>query len=426
MVRHYAYDFKLYQKIRKCSLLKKIAIGFLPLLALVAVCGCNFNNEHVRTGRYLVQNINSDANRNKDNKNFFYANSKNIIRYSFEDECSEICLSLDYNNADDKIVSYAVWEEFIFYVVRDSSGSELLRWNRDSGEKTVLLTNKDIIVLNGGKNLETEESFIVDAYGDYLYLAIVGKYEYLCPVNEDPRTNCFDVDTLFTEDDMSGEMQQVTFKGITFERHYNIETESYITDSIRDSEHGYKILYTYIEKSIVADGKRVRFYKDTETSNFYYSIDGEDNQRNITCLQQSMFARSDIEDKHLTVENGRIVGWISVSRSPYLSDDLLQSDIDRDVFFELDIETGESRVLYDTMNNHTKIIGYQYNTIYLIKDGKVYSQLLKSDKRIELFDLPEGGYYVIDWQAGNLIIRYDESYTSGDIVAVYHIQTFLY
>ena len=155
---------------------------------------------------------------------------------------------------------------------------------------------------------------------------------------------------------------------------------------------------------IQVNGKIVRFSKDAYTDDFKYRIGGGE-FRTITCFSGKNFNWSAIEEKNLTVENGKIIGWISVSRDYNVLSNLSQNFIIREVLFELDIETGASQILYDTVNNLEKIIGYQDGIIYFAGNDKVYSRELDSGQEKVLFDLPGGQDYVIDWQAGYLIIR---------------------
>lgn len=124
----------------------------------------------------------------------------------------------------------------------------------------------------------------------------------------------------------------------------------------------------------------------------------------------------------MTIEDGKIIGVLSVSRHWAEYKYLDQYNLDKDVLFELDIKNGESRKLLDTKNNLTKIIGYQNGIVYLVKNEKVYSHELETKEETELFDLPKGKDYIIDWQADYLIIREEFSYgQNGDIIAVYHL-----
>lgn len=358
--------------------------------------------EHMTEGGYLVNIINSDQNRYADETYYFYKGLACVRRYSLEDG------SIEYyaNDKGYEVKNFAVWDGDIYYVRSNDAGFELWRQNIQTGEKTMILSKEDIEALNGGKELISGKGSSychVDAYKDYLYLTLSGRHEYICPIKGDFMQECIDISTLFQEDNTSGEIQRVVYNGIMFERCYSSKHEQYETIGIRD-ESGHKILHKDSGTGIQVNGKIVRFTKDANTKDFKYRIGGGD-FRTIKCLQEEKFKRSDIYEKYLTVENGKIIGWLSVSRHPMMSWDLYQNDLEKDVLFELDIETGESQILYDTVNNLEKIIGYQDGIIYFAGNDKVYSRELDSGKEKVLFDLPGGENYIIDWQAGYLIIR---------------------
>lgn len=413
--------------------MKHIIRGLLNLLMVLTLYCCggggttaeveDTSYEHVYVkGCYLVEHINSDANRNGDDTNYFYMNARGVFCYSLKDGSSTAYVYMD--DSEYMIDDFAVWNEYIYYVRENSEECELWKCNYKTGEETRLLSNEDITVLNNGKNLirgkDGRGYFNIDVYEDYLYFAIMYLPEYICPIGGDILKDSFNISTLFQEDDKSGNIQQTEFEGIVIERYYNFDRERYETVGIR-GKGGEKILYSYNEDSIIVDSKRVKFAKEAGTSDFQYSIDGEAGQHDIECLQQKNFECSKVKDKHLTVEEGRIIGIMSVSRHPNISYDLYQSDIDRDILFDLDIETGESWILYDTKSNQEKIIGYEEGTLYLVRDGKVYSHLLDGDQERELFELPEEEEYIIDWQAGYLIIRDKQHYNdkNGEVIIAY-------
>ena len=381
-------------------------ICVMVLLGVFSLAGCGTREqpktEHITEGGYLVNIINSDQNRYVDEENYFYMGHAALWRYSLKDGNIE-CYA---NDKGYEMKNFTVWDGDFYYVRSNDTGFELWRQNIQTGEKTMILSREDIEILNGGKELISENGSSnchVDAYEDYLYFTISGKHEYICPIEGDFMQECIDISTLFQEDNTSGEIQKVVYDGITFERCYSSKLERYETIGIRD-EAGHKILYKGSGTGIPVNGKIVRFTKDAYTYDFKYRIGGGE-FRTITCFSGKNFNWSAIEEKNLTVENGKIIGWISVSRDYNVLSNLSQNFIIREVLFELDIETGESQILYDTVNNLEKIIGYQDGIIYFAGNDKVYSHELDSGQEKVLFDLPGGQDYVIDWQAGYLIIR---------------------
>ena len=175
-----------------------------------------------------------------------------------------------------------------------------------------------------------------------------------------------------------------------------------------------------MDNSIWVDETLVRFSKDADTEQAQYSLDETGLWNIVSIFKDDRYENSEIYDDYLTVENGKIIGLLSVSKHWAIYDELEQNMLDKDVLFELDIETGKSRKLYDTRNNLTKIIGYQNGIVYLVKNEKVYAHILETKEETELFELPKGLNYIIDWQADYLIVREEFCYgQDGDIVMVY-------
>ena len=140
---------------------------------------------------------------------------------------------------------------------------------------------------------------------------------------------------------------------------------------------------------------------------FSYQVEGK-TEMPITCLNQSRYDRSELYEQYMIQEGeDTIIGLLSVADDPRVSIEMVQGDIRRDLLFQLNIETGESKILYDTKNNLTRIIGYDEGVIYLFKDDyKVYSQSLVGGELTELLALPEAEDIVFDWQGDYLIVRY--------------------
>ena len=389
----------------------------LAVVSFLSSCGTRElpKTEHMTEGGYLVNIINSNQNGYTDEENYFYKGLVSVRCYSLEDG------SIEYyaNDKGYRVEDFAVWDGNIYYVRSNDDGFELWRQDIETGEKTMILSRENIETLKGVEKLDRgsivtpKEYCWIDVYEDYLYFVISGGYEFISPIEGDFMQECIDISTLFQEDDLSGDIQKVIYDGITIERRYLSNGKRYDTIGIRD-ESGHKIMYKDSGTGILVNGKNVRFSKDAHTKDFKYRKDGGE-YHTITCLQEEIFKRSDIYEKYLTVENGKIIGWLSVSRHPNISWDLYQQDLEKDVLFELDIETGESQILYDTVNNLEKIIGYQDGIIYFAGNDKVYSHELDSGQEKVLFDLPGGQDYMIDWQAGYLIIQNEDDI--DDVIA---------
>lgn len=401
------------------GILKKVSITlsiFLLIIWLFSfLIGYNQPFWHETEGSYIVLNINSEKNRNKDENKFFYGNSKNIYKYSLEDGEESVGVNVDGTNT--RIEDFAVWKEKIYYITSTYYSDNEVKWevssfDFQSSKQEVLLTHEDCIYLNEGQEITSAG---LDVYKDYLFFEIDVDKEFICKLNENISENIISVHGLFEDDGLPGDIQQTEYDGIIFERKITSEGEFDITN-IRDTQ-GYKILYPNVEIWINVDGECVRLRKDDRTEQFQYREEEEHSWRNISTFSKKEYEDSDIEGDHLVVENGRIIGLLSVSNHPIYRNDLPQRYIKKDVLFELDIKTGESRILYDTKNNLTKIIGYQEGIMYFIRDEKIYAYELDDKKKTEIGNLPKGKDYIIDWQAKHLIIR--EEY--GDIVFVHQL-----
>ena len=67
--------------------------------------------------------------------------------------------------------------------------------------------------------------------------------------------------------------------------------------------------------------------------------------------------------------------------------EMSQKHLERELLVEIDLETDTSRMLYDTRNNRTRIVGYREGNVYLLKDHIVYKNVLKTGEQREMYDL---------------------------------------
>ena len=101
-----------------------------------------------------------------------------------------------------------------------------------------------------------------------------------------------------------------------------------------------------------------------------------------------------------------------------------QSDIRRDVLFSLNVDTGESQILYDTKNNQTRIVGYEDGILYLFQnDYKVYSQPLSDGEATELLSIPKSNDVTFDWYGDYMFVIYrDTNNLTGNQYPTYDVQ----
>ena len=145
----------------------------------------------------------------------------------------------------------------------------------------------------------------------------------------------------------------------------------------------------------------------------------------IDCFNKKGYTYSRLVKGYLTSDKeNEIRGIMCVSCNPIESVLLNQRDIVRDMLFELNIDTGESQILYDTKNNQTRIVGYEDGILYLFKnDYKVYKQPLSGGEATEILSIPKSNDVIFDWCEDYLIVRYrDTNNLTGNQYPTYDVQ----
>lgn len=155
---------------------------------------------------------------------------------------------------------------------------------------------------------------------------------------------------------------------------------------------------------------------------FYYQKGFGAGKHEIECLSEYRYCYSEIWFDNVAVEGKKLIGILSVSKDSKTGYNLYQEEIEEDVLFEVDLQNNSSRIIYNTGNNKTRIIGYREGMIYLLKDGVIYEEEIKKETREELLDLREEDFYRADtayrrtfnfyWQGDSLIIW---TYSGGEI-----------
>lgn len=395
--------------------MKQAIKGFIFILGLFVLSGCRMYR-HETEGRYLVECINAEKNRYQDSQNYFYTDDYSIYCYSLNTGEINTYVEVDFDK-NEEIMGFEAAKDILFYVKRTDKEYELIKVNCRTGEENLLLSYEDIIRFNGGE--EIEDTFFIRVYKEFILLATSDACVYICPMEGNIALESMHVNQLF-EEDKSGKMQQAVYEGMTIERYYCKELSCYRVAGIRDDE-GRNIVFSNTP-SVTVDGRQICLYHDERREKYQYQAGGEERAYDIDALKKDDLQASKFVEEHLTVNDEKIVGWISISNHPLERNILYQENLEKDVLFELDIETGKSRILLDTKNNLTKIIGYQNGIVYLVKNEKVCALKLETKEETELFALPKGKNYIIDWQADYLIIREEFSYEqNGDIIAVYQL-----
>ena len=147
----------------------------------------------------------------------------------------------------------------------------------------------------------------------------------------------------------------------------------------------------------------------------------------IDCFNKKGYTYSRLVKGYLTSDKeNEIRGIMCVSCNPIESVLLNQRDIVRDMLFELNIDTGESQILYDTKNNQTRIIGYEDGILYLFKnDYKVYKQPLSGGEATEILSIPKSNDVIFDWCEDYLIVRSRDTNTELRYKQPYDVQAVL-
>lgn len=357
---------------------KRVHIICLCLLSMVLVCGCTAQKDAVfdKEGIFQVECINAKQcnSNNQLQKDYYYYTGSyyEIYRYSYESEKQELLFVSEHT-----IISYRISGQLLFYTYTEYDHYKVNRVNLETNEEDCIYTNPKC----------SEVQIYVES--DYLYIMVEDddKQVFRCPINGNFETDAEEVNFYFQTND-----------GIT------TDTEQYVKVGNRN---------VIIKRDRKADAEMP----------YSYQIEGCQ-EMPITCFEKSRYDRSRLYQQYMISEdNETIIGIICVSGSPNMSTGLYQRDIRRDMLFSLNIHTGESKILYDTKDNQTRIIGYDSDIIYLFKsDYKIYSQLLTGGKESEIMSVPKSDDVVFDWCGDYLIVRYRDTRTSTDSWPEYELQ----
>lgn len=386
-------------------------LKIIVMVCMLAICleGCKV---YLGSGvNFTVERINSDSNLSGSETDYYYFNG-NMYHYSFENHEEE---SKKFLSVGEYMEDFAVWNDTIYYVVKQMVGREaewtIKRLEYKSGiVKTFLLWDRLFLLYNGGEDQEI--SLVrVEIYEDNLLIEINDRYStqvYICPTDDSMNPELTDVNDLFPKENGLEEVEKILYKGIIIERQYDEERGKYTIIGVRDEESGRRIFNDYYEACLKADGEDVYIWK--EDSGFWYREEGSSVKHNISCLSGSEYENSKIYESKLTVENGEIIGLVHAVRDYRSASDYPdQGDLRYDVLFRLNPKEGENSILYKPENNRTRIIGYQDGIIYLMEKYKIYGQPVEDEgERILLYELPEHTDCRFDWQEGHLLVFYDE------------------
>ena len=349
------------------------------LLLMLTGCQMNKDNYFTEDGNFKVRCINSrqrDRNSQLENKDYFYKSADGVVyQYKLDTQEKKILYTTE-NSA--KTCKFAI--PYLIYIYESSNYTyRINRVNLELKEEECLYETSRYVYPS------------LDIIDNDIYIQINDDEElitYRCPVDGDVAT----------------QLQQ-------------IDTTSHFSSNIStDNEQ-----YTHLA------GRNIVVKKDERTRvNMYFSYQVEGEQEKfIDCFNKKGYANSRLVKGYLTAENeNEIKGIMSVSGNRRESVLLNQGDIVRDMLFELNIDTGESQILYDTKNNQTRIVGYEDGILYLFKNNyKVYKQPLSGGEATEILSIPKSNDVIFDWCEDYLIVRYrDTNNLTGNQYPTYDVQ----
>lgn len=398
------------------------------LLSCLTLSGCwsrfrydgnDRRNQYYRYS-YFVYNING-GNSGKCEDYFYYTCSDGIAQFSMADQDITKCMISD---AD--FDAYAVCDLYIFFVTKGETIQDpykVWKYNRAT---------------------ESCELFFETARGScdriYVYkdLLIYGNMYGLdvcvCPIEGSPETDTVSLKKLFEEQNLQGQqaqkksfqvrresyqVQEISYRGLRILFYGKDSSESYRIFGILEENGGNAIWDTSLGGSrdgvFWTEGEWIVFTKDPE-GYFYYQREGETEMNTIHCLDELQYEYSAVNPNCVVREGECVVGAISVSRDQFISYFLDQDDIQNDLLFEINLETGTSRIIYETDSAQTRIIGYKNGRVYLLEDDVIYRGWTDKTEREKVYDLQEDGWKAYHgsgrhknvsfrWQGDNLIIQ---------------------
>ncbi len=342
--------------------MKKIVYSIvLFCLISIIVSGCTTRDDSVfsKDGLFRVECINAKGsninNRTQDEYYYYLEPYCDIYCYSYKDKEQELLYKASYAVQD-----YCISNEYLFYTYDIDGGKKINRVNLKTKNEDCIYENDDI------------DSIQITTENNYLYIMTdKNDYAYRCKVDGNFKTDLEEADLFFEIND-----------GIS------TNTEQYVRVG---------------NKNVT-----IRSNKSAKAKIPYsYQVEGE-KEKTINCFDEYECGNSQLFSQYMISDDANtIYGVMCVSNNRKTSIDLYQNDIKKDVFFSLNIDTGDSCILYDTENNKTRIIGYDGKKLYLFKDNyKIYSYSLENSEEQEVMAIPKSNDAIFDWSKQYLIVRY--------------------
>lgn len=279
-------------------------------------------------------------------------------------------------------ISWTVGDTYIFFTTEQKNGGmdsnyKLWRCNKATNECEFLGDMSSDARLNIHEN--------------YLFLAFGKDKVWLMPVEGDFGERINLAEQLAENDGDSGryELDIAGYHGwniysydgdiiaVTDQDDHSVAISNVLSIDVRVDKHWY-----------YKDGESIEFRDDY----FQYRRAGEDEWHDI-CPEyfgNILWFKLGIREvnflpKRIVKEGEKLYLSVEIGRTKVT--EMSQKHLERELLVEIDLETDTSRMLYDTRNNRTRIVGYREGNVYLLKDHIVYKNVLKTGEQREMYDL---------------------------------------
>lgn len=389
--------------------MKRVSWTTIIIVAIVALLLPYFVKYRIRSYRdrsenqYTVVRLSAESNIKGDEEDYVYWRGNQIFFYSFETgETKEY--HLEATQAAER--SGMIVGTKMYSVM---PGGSIRRFDIEKQTDEEILSKEDLCSMCGLTYLPDGTMVAIIRETKNWLLTIDGDDEeehyFICPIDGELKTDCVEVNTLFPKEDRTGREQTVLYRGMRIRRSYDTEKERYRIIELGEKE-GRPDIFSSAPKdtaTIRAGGKLISL--GNQRSDTSYWVEGDSEEHRIDFLDEAAFAFSVRQSDKLMTEKGEIIGLThAIKNFRCESWDPPQDELQYDVLFRLDPETGESDILYSPWNNLTRIIGYQDGVVYLLRDFKIYSRVMENEEENQIVELPEDTYYEFDWQGNYLII----------------------
>ncbi len=197
------------------------------------------------------------------------------------------------------------------------------------------------------------------------------------------------------------------------------------------------------ENSTTFNDRKIEFKHQHDNCGYSWNYEGDSNRYHISCLDGKKYYNSDIYSNKCIQYGDSLYCVLTASCSKYYLTNintwatLRQCDVRRDVLVEINPDAKTDTLIYDTKNNSTRIVGFRYPNIYMLKNNFIYEVSLDCVKDKEYIDFNKCKiisklfhtdmqehyfhYYLFDWEGDDLYIIYSPK--ANDDFIVTHVKT---